>query len=259
MTESDIRDLHKIIQKAAYDIDLKVRLDILEKKLASKLYNNIRMRDPRHATKRINDLEQEIQSDIVFIGPKIKTDISPLTHEILNKAISQQKIINICYIGQNLSVCPLCIVQDSDNIYLVASKNIENTSKMEPDITFYKISEIEKIMLTDKWFNKSNSFSAQRFSDLFFGISADTKKYDIELLVYPDAVLEAKRYIFHKSQENIYNPDGSMTIKFKAAGLHPLCLYLMQWDGLIKPLAPKKLVQEFRNILIKYLDNLKQN
>ena len=45
----------------------------------------------------------------------------------------------------------------------------------------------------------------------------------------PEAARDAKSFLFHPTQEQIGNKDGSLTVRFSAGGLEEMCRHLFTW------------------------------
>lgn len=50
---------------------------------------------------------------------------------------------------------------------------------------------------------------------------------------------EAKNFIFHPKQKLIKNPDGTLTVKFKAGGRREMDWHLYTWGDKVKVIKPK--------------------
>ena len=73
--------------------------------------------------------------------------------------------------------------------------------------------------------------------------------YDVEWLADADVADAVMRYTFHPTQQFIKNHNGTVTIKMRADGFKEMSWYLFQWQGKIKPVAPKLLVDTYYELL----------
>ena len=65
------------------------------------------------------------------------------------------------------------------------------------------------------------------------------KPFDVEWLFSPKVAEEAKTFIFHPNQTFIENPDGSLTVKFRAGGKLEMDWFLYTWGDEVKVIKPE--------------------
>lgn len=250
----ELQALDVAIQKTAKDVLTNALLTQLNTKLTSRLFRKIKQRDPKHSTKNIADIQQQIDSYFAFVGPHAKIDIKPDIKTDLDYAITHQNKIVMIYKGKEYSVCPLGIMYGPNNIYLIASlcKNGQVTHKP----CNYILSEITSIRNTGEFIRRDNNFSIETYANSMFGVYHDRTIYDVEWHVSPSAAKEAMRYQFHPTQQIIKNADNSLTIRFQSGGLYAISLYLTQWGGEIIPVAPAELITMYKTLLTKCLESV---
>jgi predicted DNA-binding transcriptional regulator YafY len=64
---------------------------------------------------------------------------------------------------------------------------------------------------------------------------------DIVLRFDPSAAPDARTYLFHPTHTMIDEADGSLTVRFRAAGLLQIAHHLMTWGSTVAILAPDRL------------------
>ena len=57
----------------------------------------------------------------------------------------------------------------------------------------------------------------------------------------PKASANARGYVFHPSQTMVDEVDGSLTVRFRAAGHLEMAWHLYQWGDAVEVLAPERL------------------
>ena len=87
---------------------------------------------------------------------------------------------------------------------------------------------------------------------------SDNGPFDVEWLADKDVAEAVARYNFHPTQQFIKNKDGTTTIKMRADGFYEMSWYLFQWQGKIKPVAPKLLVDTYYELLNNIVKNSKK-
>lgn len=64
---------------------------------------------------------------------------------------------------------------------------------------------------------------------------------DVVWRVRPNAVDDARDWMFHPTQTMEDQPDGSLIIRFRAGGLLEMCWHLFTWGGAIEVVEPPEL------------------
>ena len=76
---------------------------------------------------------------------------------------------------------------------------------------------------------------------------------DIALRFAPEAAADARRFLFHPTQTATDEPDGSLTVRFRAGGLLELVQHLFTWGDGVTIAGPERLrammVTELRRAL----------
>ena len=101
----------------------------------------------------------------------------------------------------------------------------------------FDLNKILDIEILDKYFVRDEKFSLQKFSENSFGIYQE-EPFDVEWLFDSAVAKEAARYVFHPSQEMIFNDDGSLTVKFRAGGAREMDWHLYTWGDFVKVIKP---------------------
>jgi len=177
--------------------------------------------------------------------PCIKLDRKIL--ETLQTAVLTYSVVKIKYrrvidtTARMFTLCPLGFIYGIQNNYLVASDVGEITRPRH-----HIIDKIQSAALTDKTFDAEN-FNLRKYAEKSFGswISPDGG-YKVKWQVKPEAAERASRFIFHPTQKITRQKDGSLIVEFTADGLKEMVWHLMTWEGGIKPLAPKELIDEYK-------------
>lgn len=251
ITEEDIQALDIVIKKSIKDANLKENLKELKAKLSSKL-------EMIRGHKESEDFEDKLQRTNFFVvGPQAQINTDKNVQKTLMTAIHIQNKVKITHHGNEHTVCPLSILHGPNNDYLVALMDEKN-----PDsIRSFKMEKISSAIDLGIWFEKDNNFSMQKYANSMFGIPYNDetrKEYDVEWLVPKKIKHEAIRYTFHPDQNIIPLPDGSLKITFHANNLEAIAKYICQWGGAIIPVAPKELVNKYKELLKTCLDSVKK-
>ncbi|MGC8523207.1 MAG: WYL domain-containing protein [Acidibrevibacterium sp.] len=93
---------------------------------------------------------------------------------------------------------------------------------------------------------RREDFSLSAYAAQSFGVFQE-EPVDVVLRFAPEAAEDAAGWLFHPSQTLTPEPDGSLTIRFRAGGLQEMCWQLFTWGEAVSVLAPEML----RNQLAK--------
>ena len=102
----------------------------------------------------------------------------------------------------------------------------------------FDLNNIQEIEVLDEYFTRDTNFSLEAFSQQSFGVYQE-EPFDVEWKFDKDVAKEAAKYIFHPTQEMIKNPDGTLTVKFRAGGAREMDWHLYTWGKHVKVIQPK--------------------
>ena len=102
----------------------------------------------------------------------------------------------------------------------------------------FNLNKIKEIEVLKSYFKRDPHFSLKEFSEQAFGVYQE-KPFDVEWLFDAEVADSAAQYTFHPKQEAIRNPDGTLTIKFRAGGAREMDWHLYTWGGHVKVIKPE--------------------
>ena len=227
----------------------RIKNDDIRKNLESLEYKLNRIIQTKKSIRELNDMEAMILSrtNTAAPYPHIKTDEKILN--ILQYSIIAFTKVNATYNyredkTERYTLCPLGFLYGHNNNYLVAYKDGDKKA-----IRTYILGQLSDIELTNKQFNPGK-FDINKYAMESFGMyHSDNEPFDVEWLADKDVSEAVMRYNFHPTQQFIKNKDGKITIKMRADGFYEMSWYLFQWQGQIKPVAPKLLVDTYYQLL----------
>ena len=176
--------------------------------------------------------------------PHIKLDRKVV--EKLQEAILACNAVRIEYAKDGdvvaLVLYPLGFLYGVQNDYLVAAYKGDVDKPRH-----YILSNVLSVKPLDKSFD-AKGFNIHKYAAKSFGVwISHDGGYKVKWRVLPDAAERAKRFVFHPTQKMTAQKDGSLTIEFVADGLKEMAWHLMTWEGQIRPLAPRELIDEYKN------------
>lgn len=236
----------------------RIKNEEIRKNLESLEYKLNRMIQIKKPLRELNDMEAMILSrtNTAAPYPYIKTDDSVLN--TLQYAVMTSSKIKAVYNyrdgkSEHYTLCPLGFLYGHSNNYLVAYKDGDKKT-----IRTYILGQLSDIELTNKQFNPGR-FNINKYAMESFGMyHSENGPFDVEWLADKDVADAVQRYNFHPTQQLIKNKDGTTTIKMKADGFYEMSWYLFQWQGKIKPVAPKLLVDTYYELLNNLVKNSKK-
>jgi predicted DNA-binding transcriptional regulator YafY len=102
----------------------------------------------------------------------------------------------------------------------------------------WRLDRIFDIEVTDRPAARAEGFSLQDYADESFGIFHDDVE-DVVLRIAPAGRDEALRWRFHANQTVEPQPDGSVTVRFRASGMLELAWHLFTWGDKVSVVAPE--------------------
>jgi len=109
-------------------------------------------------------------------------------------------------------------------------------------IKTYRMDAISAASITDKYFERPHDFNLQHFANRGFALYQNEREYgEIVWRFAPEAAEHVHGTLFHPQQREETLPDGSVIIRFKAAGHLEMAWYLYQWGNKVEVLEPQAL------------------
>ena len=106
----------------------------------------------------------------------------------------------------------------------------------------WRLDRIVIVDLLDRSFKRREDFLLSAYAAQSFGVFQEDP-IDIALRFSAEAAGDAARWTFHPSQTIAYEPDGALTVHFRAGGMHEVCWHLFTWGCAGSVLEPIKLLQ----------------
>lgn len=122
--------------------------------------------------------------------------------------------------------------------YLVAKQAGDEQERFRQFLT----SRIESASVCEEGFARDPAFSLEAFAGRAFGVFQDEREYgEVVWRFLPEVAERAREFEFHPAQATQTGPDGSLIVRFKAAGLLEMCWHLYAWGDKVEVLAPARL------------------
>lgn len=171
--------------------------------------------------------------------PGLKVEIKPDVVRNIRSAIKNQTLIEVEYRNKksgktNVNTLePYGILYNDRSQYLLAR---HCDGYFGDDIHHFLLSNIISVTPTDRQF-KAMDFDLAEYMKDSFGVYRE-KPYDVEWKFSAKAAPEADAFVFHPDQKKIKNPDGSLTVKFRAGGTLEMAWHLYTWGDQVEVVKP---------------------
>jgi predicted DNA-binding transcriptional regulator YafY len=184
----------------------------------------------------------ESQGFVARPGPRPKMDQQ--VHDVLIEAIKACRTVSFDYRSvadqeiKRRHVAPYGFLSGLRR-YLIAHDPNDGRSGV---LKTYRADIISNVSLGDTYFVRPEDFDIQAYAHQAFGVfQRDGTHEDVVWRFLPEAVPHASGYLFHPSQSEELLPDGSLVIRFRAAGLLEMAWHLYSWGDKVEVIAPKAL------------------
>jgi len=114
----------------------------------------------------------------------------------------------------------------------------------DPDVPVrtYRLDSVASASLTARGFERPADFDLQAFSQRAFGLFQNDREFgEVIWRFAPRAAEQAAGYLFHPRQRVAREPDGSLTVRFEAAGHLEMAWHLYAWGDAVEVLKPARL------------------
>lgn len=106
----------------------------------------------------------------------------------------------------------------------------------------FRMDRIQEAKVLDKSFLFAPNFSLEDYAAKAFGVYQDPKQYgEVVWRFAPEAAERAAEFRFHPTQAVEPQDDGSLIVRFQAAGWLEMAWHLYQWGDKVEVLAPEGL------------------
>jgi predicted DNA-binding transcriptional regulator YafY len=234
-TSGEIAELENAARahEAARDDDRAATLRSLQHKVRASLREAERRRlDP--------DIEAQLHAEAFAcqVGPRPLNN--PRVMNALREALLAGRVVKFCYGGQDgaaprwRKVIPYGLLF-APRYYLVAA------IKSRPQPALYRLDRIhDDIEVTDEPGAAPESFDLKAYASRSFGVFQEEPE-DIIVRFDASAATDARAYLFHPTQTMTDETDGSLSVRFRAAGLLQIAHHLMTWGSTVTIVAPESL------------------
>ena len=113
------------------------------------------------------------------------------------------------------------------------------------DPVLFRLDTIHDVKALDEPGAPPPDFDLKTYAEQSFGVFHEEPE-DIVLCFAPSAAPDARAFLFHPTQRLSDEPDGSLTVRFRAGGFLEMAHHLMTWGPDVTIVAPQRLKDPMR-------------
>ena len=188
-----------------------------------------------------HDALLEAQGFVARPGPRPRTD--PAVAQVVADAVKACLVLEIDYQARTdprprrRAVMPYGLLSGARR-YLVARPEDDP----QGPVRTYRMDAVRTAALTTRGFVRPADFDLQAFANRAFGLFQSDQEFgDVVWRFAPAAADHARGYLFHPEQTTEDLPDGSLLVRFKAAGHLEMAWHLYAWGDAVEVIAPERL------------------
>lgn len=200
-----------------------------------------------------NDRSRRIEADeealLLALGHAARPGPKPVARENIDVAISTalkgSSQLRIIYRGwkdrhaRERVVAPHGLLLGARR-YLVAV----DLKKVGGGLQHFRVDAIEDASVLPEAFVRKEDFELDAHANRCFGsYQQEDGIHDIAWRFAPRAVSRASGFLFHPAQTTERESDGSLVVRFRAAGLLEMCWHLYMWGDAVEVLSPPELAR----------------
>jgi predicted DNA-binding transcriptional regulator YafY len=111
----------------------------------------------------------------------------------------------------------------------------------------FRLDQIHRLEALNEPGAPPSEFDLKAYAECSFGVFQEELQEVVQRFA-PSAAPDARAFLFHPTQSLSDEPDGSLTVRFRAGGLLEIAHHLMTWGPSVTILAPKALQDLMREL-----------
>ena len=186
-----------------------------------------------------SDLEALVHAEGLAMraGPRPHLDRGLLA--LLREAITTRRVVEFHYLAQSTRRRSRQRVAPSGLLYGNRAFLVGRTDwSDEPRL--WRLANMSEARITGETFEPDSRFNLRRYAERSFGTFQENP-VKVVLRFDPAAARDASAFMFHPTQSIEENPDGSLTVRFKAGGIDEMCWHLFTWGDSVTVEKPARL------------------
>jgi predicted DNA-binding transcriptional regulator YafY len=199
---------------------------------------------PRDRISRIEtDHEALLEAQGLAARPGPSARLAPDVASTIAMALKACVRLKIVYLSRGASRATARLVEPY-GILIGARRYLVARAASDPHgpLRHYLAENIRSAEPTGEHFERDRDFAIDTHAQKAFGtFQNDAEIEDVVWRFAPEAADHARAFVFHPAQILEDQPDGSLVVRFRAAGQLEMCWHLYTWGNRVEVLAPKSL------------------
>lgn len=200
-----------------------------------RLKDKLRALVPKERVARLetdHDALLEAQGFVARPGPRPRGDAD--VADTLAEAIKACRVVEITYRGRVSKVHPYGLLAGMRR-YLV----VRAASRPDGEPGLRRMDLISAARMTEESFARDEGFDLAAYARRSFGVFQSPEEFgEVVWRFAPSAAAAARDFVFHPGQSVSEAADGSLTVRFEAAGWLEMAWHLYMWGDKVEVLAP---------------------
>ena len=251
LPQTATRDLMTLLPDELAALDLGIEAlaragDNVEARQLSRLKEKILSLVPRSKAARLEtDYEALLEAQGFAARPGPRPNADPAIMAVISDGIKACHFVDITYQGREETnsrerrIAPLGVLLGLRK-YVVARV----AEDMNGRLRLFRANGIRSARITSTAFTRDANFNLKEFSTRAFGTFQNDKEFgEIVWRFAPPAADQAKEFLFHPNQRFELQADGSLLVRFEAAGHLEMCWHLYAWGDQVEVVSPPKLAE----------------
>ncbi len=193
------------------------------------------------------DLEALLEAEGLAMRPGPRPRVRLMVIEDLRQAIKACRKVALAYRNRRNGQMNRRVVRPYGFLfghrhYLIAWHEHPKANRMAP----FALPNIEGVEILEEGFERDPAFSLRAYAECSFGLFQEAP-FDVVWRFAPEAAANARDFLFHPSQSMEEQPDGSLTVRFRAGGDLEMAWHLYTWGNQVEVLEPKNLADMVRD------------
>jgi predicted DNA-binding transcriptional regulator YafY len=173
-------------------------------------------------------------------GPRVR--IEPDLLVVIAEALKGPHLLNVHYLGGR-DARPRERILEPHGLLLGTRRYLVAREKGgDGRMQHYRLDRMSSAHLEASSFQRDPGFDFSDHAARAFGsYHAENEYGDVLWRFTPKSAVVAREFVFHPKQEMTTEPDGSLLVRFRAAGHLEMAWHLYQWGDGVEVLSPQKL------------------
>ncbi len=134
-----------------------------------------------------------------------------------------------------LDLCPYHLLYNQRAWYVLGFSSVHNC------VRTFKLKRIREMRTLDKCFVAEKNFDLGEYLGRAWSMIPEGRIYNVKLLFSPKVAENVTEVLWHSTQKNRLNDDGSATVEFRVDGLGEITWWILGYGDQVQVLAPRAL------------------